>query len=251
MRGLARYVRVLNLFDERRSELTIADMAGLTDAPASTVYRTVQDLVAANFLESGSDAQYRLGARFIELDRLIRVTDPLYKAGQPLLMEMVSHARVPCVAVIARLYNETVMCVSQAPTASSDVPTSYERGKPRPLTLGATSKVILAELPARRLRRLLERDPSGVSLEELRRELSMIRKRGYCITRGEVDPGLVGIAAPVRLDDRTSLGSISLVVRGVDLTPQIESRLTLLVTSTAQVLMDALVRTEADGSASQ
>jgi DNA-binding IclR family transcriptional regulator len=216
-------------------------MASALSVPASTVYRTVQDMVSANFLEPGSDAQYRLGASFIELDRLIRITDPLYRVGTPWLRDMAIQARVPCVAMLARLYNDTVMCVSQASTANGEVPTSYERGLPRPLTRGATSKVILAQLPSRRLRRLLTSAPSGGTLDEMRQELSRIRKQGYCITRGEVDPGLVGIAAPVILADRSSLGSISLAVRAQDVDAQQEERLALLVESTAKMLMQELV----------
>lgn len=240
MRGLGRYVRILKLFTEERSQWTIPDIAASLSVPASTVYRTVQDMVAANFLESANEAQYRLAASFIEIDRLIRVTDPLYCIGTPLLRDLVSQARVPCIAILARLYNETVMCISQAATPGDDIATSYERGLPRPLTRGATSKVILAHLQPRRLKRLLESEEATGSPEEMREELSLIRKRGYSVTRGEVDKGLVGVAAPVVVAGRSMLGSLSLVVRADDIDPQHEKRLILLVTTTARLLTDEL-----------
>ncbi len=240
MRGLGRYVRILKLFTEERSQWTIPDIAASLSVPASTVYRTVQDMVAANFLGAANEAQYRLGASFIEIDRLIRVTDPLYCVGTPLLRDLVAQARVPCVAILARLYNDTVMCVSQAMTPGEDMATSYERGLPRPLTRGATSKVILAHLPPRRLKRLLEREDAAGSLEAMREELALIRKRGYSVTRNEVDEGMVGVAAPVVVSGRSMLGSLSLVVRGSDIDPQQEKRLILLVTGTARLLTDEL-----------
>jgi DNA-binding IclR family transcriptional regulator len=240
MRGLGRYVRILKLFTQERGEWTIPDIAASLAVPASTVYRTVQDMVAANFLESANEAQYRLAASFIEIDRLIRLTDPLYCAGTPLLRDLVAQARVPCVAVLARLYNETVMCVSQAAAPGEDIATSYERGLPRPLTRGATSKVILAHIPPRRLKLLLEREGAIGSLEQIREELALIRKRGYSVTRGEVDQGLLGVAAPVVVTGRSILGSLSIVVRAADIDPQAEMRLILLVTATARLLTDEL-----------
>jgi DNA-binding IclR family transcriptional regulator len=242
MRGLGRYVRVLELFTEQRSEWTIPDIATALLIPASTVYRTIQDMVAANFLEAANEAQYRLGASFIEIDRLIRVTDPLYRIGTPLLLDLVDQARIPSTAMLARLYNETVMCVSQAAIIAESIPTSYERGLPRPLSRGATSKVILAHLPPRRLKHLLEQENAGCSVEEMRQELAQIRKRGYSMTRGEVDEGIVGIAAPVIVRSRSMLGSLSLAVRTTDMDPLKEKRLVLLVTSAARLLTDELSR---------
>ena len=246
LRGLGRYKRILQLFTEQRSQWTIAEAAAALDVPASTLYRTVQDMVAANFLDAASDARYRLGASFIELDRLSRITDPLYSLGVPVLDQIVIQAKIPCVAVLARLYNDTVMCVAQANVGASDdeIHTSYERGRPRPLTRGATSKVILAQLPAGRLKRLMA--DSGLEEEELaqlRAELPVIRRQGYCITRGEVDTGLMGIAAPAVVAELSLIGSLSLVCRQEDVTPQQERRLAMLVYSEAKLLSDELAAT--------
>jgi DNA-binding IclR family transcriptional regulator len=245
LRGLGRYKRILQLFTEQRSQWTIAEAAAALEVPASTLYRTVQDMVAANFLDVASDARYRLGASFIELDRLSRITDPLYTLGGPVLDQIVTQAKIPCVAMLARLYNDTVMCVSQANSGNGDqIHTSYERGRPRPLTRGATSKVILAQLPAGRLKRLLV--DSGLDEEELaqlRAELPIIRRQGFCITRGEVDPGLIGIAAPAVVAELSLIGSLNLVCRQEDVTPQQERRLAMLVHSEAKLLSEELAAT--------
>ena len=259
MSGISRYMQILRLFDERRCEWTIAEMAAATSVPGSTVYRTVRDMVGGGLLEAAGEAQYRLGPCFIEYDRLIRITDPLYAAGTPLLQEVVTQARVQCVAVLARLYNGLVMCVADARTPDGSIQTSYERGRPRPLTRGATSKVILAQLTSRRLTRLLARGPeprdthwlnrgdtatdetqSEALSQPLRDELAAIRKRGYSITRGEVDRGLIGIAAPIALPSRDLVGSLSIVLEASTSDRFIEHRIALLVVSTASLLADEL-----------
>ena len=241
MSGLSRYVSVLRLFSEQRTEWNVQEMAAALDVPASTVYRTVREMVAADFLEPAAEARYRLGACFVEFDRLVRVTDPLYQLGTVLSRDVVAQARVPCVAVLARLYDDRVMCIADYRSTDDGVYTSYERGRPRPLTRGATSKVILAQLPPRKLSKLLgqassETASTSRSANKLRDELAAIRKRGYSVTRGEVDKRMVGIAAPVAAPQRALIGSLSLVVAAEAVDEAVERRLVLLVLASAKLL---------------
>ena len=247
MGGLKRYLSVLRLFEEGWNEWTVPEIALALKEPGSTIYRTVREMVAQDFLEAAADYHYRLGAFFIEFDRRLRVTDPLYALGTTMLHDVAAQARLPCVAVLARLYGDTVMCIADFEVAAVGLHTSYERGRPRPLTYGATSKAILAQLPSRRLTKLLAQDQSLLSKEafpqnetRFREELNAIRKRGYSVTRGEVDKGLVGIAAPVSVPERALLASLSLVVSASALDASIERRLLLLVVSSASLLAEEL-----------
>ncbi|HUZ66746.1 MAG TPA: IclR family transcriptional regulator C-terminal domain-containing protein, partial [Beijerinckiaceae bacterium] len=95
---------------------------------------------------------------------------------------------------------------------------SYERGRPMPLFVGATSKIILAYLAARDLKSLYESNSEGIEKaklgadwNEFKAALSAIRKAGHVTTRSEVDPERIGVAAPI-LDDRRAIGSLSFVI---------------------------------------
>jgi DNA-binding IclR family transcriptional regulator len=248
MSGLDRYMRLLRLFGAAKSEWTVQEMADRLGAPASTVYRSVRDLVAADLLEPANEAQYRLGAAFIEFERLIRLTDPLMRAANPLLRDLSLQAGLPCAVFLARLYGDTVMCVADDRPRDAGIVTSYERGRPMPLTRGATSKAILAQLPARRLGKILllaqkadAKDPFRQPLEDFRAQLATVRKRGYCITRGEVDKGLVGIAAPVAVPDQGINASLTLVVDAAQLDDRTERRLVMLIVSATGLLTDLLM----------
>lgn len=105
--------------------------------------------------------------------------------------------------------------------------------------------MILAQLPPRRLSKLLdnasaEATPIPKNVSKFRAELAAIRKRGYSITRGEVDKKVVGIAAPVTVMDRALIGSLSLVVPAARLDETLERRLVLLVVSSARFLASEL-----------
>jgi DNA-binding IclR family transcriptional regulator len=117
MSGLDRFIMVLRLFDEQATVWTVPAMAEALGIPQSTIYRTVRGLLASGMLEMASDGRYRLGPAFIAFDRLIRLTDPLIEAGRDVLGELAADARVPCVALLSRLYNDTVMCVTEQAAA--------------------------------------------------------------------------------------------------------------------------------------
>ena len=81
---------------------------------------------------------------------------------------------------------------------------SYGRWRTAPMHLGASGKVLLAFLPQRAAERVLagvdhSLTASGrpVDVEQLRRELAEVRQRGVVVTRGELDRGVSGVAAPV------------------------------------------------------
>jgi DNA-binding IclR family transcriptional regulator len=240
MPGLERFITVLRLFDERSTAWTVAAMAEALDVPQSTVYRTVRGLLAAGMLEAAAEGRYRLGPAFIAFDRVIRLTDPLMEASGEVLCGIAAGAGVPCVALLSRLYNDTVMCVAERSAGAVALHSSYERGRPMPLTQGATSKVILAHLQRRRLLRLLAevkiapQESLRSSGNGFRAELAEIRKRGYCVTHGEIDSGLTGIAAPIFCRESDIVASLSLALPSIRLTDKLSGRLIALTVAGAR-----------------
>ena len=88
-----------------------------------------------------------------------------------------------------------------------------------PLTRGSASRVILANLPPRALRRFYESAAAeviaaglGGDWEEFRRRAQAARRAGVLTAIGELDAGALGISAPVFGNDASILGSISLVI---------------------------------------
>jgi DNA-binding IclR family transcriptional regulator len=242
MSGLERFVEILRLFEERKPNWTIQEMADAVSVPASTIYRTVRELVGQGFLDPSIEAHYRLGAAFIEFDRRLRICDPLIREGEPVLRDMVDASQIPCVAVLARLYRDQVICVADSRPPDAHVDTSYERGRPMPLMRGATSKTILAQLPRSKLGKILgDVEGMGMSMQEVTAELMAIRRRGYTITRGEVDAGLVGISVPLSCPEAAINASMSLIVRAADSSEAAERRLLMTLTAAAGMLVGKLL----------
>jgi DNA-binding IclR family transcriptional regulator len=112
-----------------------------------------------------------------------------------------------------------------------------------PLSRGAPSRTILAQLPPRRLATLMPtieaENPGGFDSEAFRHQLREIRKQGYCITRGEVDKGVVGIAVPLAMPRRGTPASLGIACFGAPAETTL-ARVRALLVATAETIKTSL-----------
>ena len=218
MAGSDRAIGALKLFTLDRPDWTVEQVAAALAVSASSAYRYVATLEAAGLLTAAA-GRYTLGPAIIQLDRQIQLTDPLLHAARPVMAALLRHAPPGSTVLLCRLFRDTVLCVHQAAPEGAQQGVSYERGRPMPLFRGATSKIILAHLPARDLQRLFREHVAAVAAAGLgpdwagfRTAMAQIRKAGHIVSHAEVDAGRIGIAAPILAASRQVLGSLSYVV---------------------------------------
>lgn len=214
---------ILRLFTAEKPLWTAEEAAAALEVSLSTAYRQLSALMKAGLLDAveGSKA-YVLGPAIIELDRNIRMSDSLVIAAKPAMRWLAEQAPVASIVLLCRLYRDRVMCIHQEEKPGTSGEVSYERGRLMPLFHGAPSKTIIAQLPWRRLATIVTdaRAEGSVSeaqipdLEALRLELRQIRRQGYCITRGEVDKGIVGVAVPLPTARRGVAASLGIACFG-------------------------------------
>jgi len=215
MSSLERMLAILDLFTETHPVWSVDEIAAKFGYTRSTAYRYVRELADAGLLTQAETARYSLGPRIIQLDRQLRVSDPLLKAMQALEPTLPRWSSEQ-IWLLCRLYRDTVTCIHQAGQLTRGI--SFSRGYPMPLFRGATSKAILAFLPERHYTRLYLDNPElvkdaglGTNWSEFKASLRQIRHNGYAVSVGEVDNGVFGIAAPVFGANQKVIGSISVV----------------------------------------
>jgi DNA-binding IclR family transcriptional regulator len=213
----ARVLAILQLFEQDRAVLTVEEMANALRIPASTTYRHVRELVLAGFLDPVTRAGYSLGPGFIRYDRILRQTDSVIRVASPVMHELLDRTTQNAAVILCRRFKDCVMCVHEVHGRAPHAPTAYGRGVTMPLFVGATSKVILANLPDRTLKAVYERNAQtiGASLSldtwtAFKDHLREIRRAGYALTRSEVAQGRMGLAAPIFRGDQLIAG-ISLI----------------------------------------
>ncbi len=248
MNTAAKLLSILRLYSLEKSEWTVEEAAVEIGVSVSTAYRYVRSLCKAGLLDPFNGNAYILGPAIIEHDRHKRLSDPLIKAGQPVIRRLVARSGCSGVALLCRTYRNCVMCVDQEGEFASKGAVSYERGLPMPMFRGASSKIILANLPSRSVRWFFENYSRemceaglGADWDEVKANLRQIRKAGVLVARGEVDRQRVGVAAPIIDPDGRVLGSVSMVITEQEATPQTVANVSALVEAAGREIHAALV----------
>ena len=214
-----RLLAVLGIFTKEEPEWTIEEAAKRLQLSIPTAYRYFKSLARVGLISPFSHATYILGPAIIELDRQVRQSDPLLIAGRPVMEDLIRYANDGSVMLLCRVFRDRVICVHQLRGQGPQGPVSYERGRPMPLFRGASSKIILAHLPARVLKRLFSEHGGeikdaglGTSWEAFKKSLAQMRRAGSCTFESEIDRGRVGIAAPIFGPEGAILGSLTFVL---------------------------------------
>ena len=215
--SLMRMLTVIELFTLARPSWTVEQIAEAMGLTQSTAYRYVYTLSSFGYLSMMSGAEYCLGPKIIELDLLLRQTDPMIARAQDLAAELIELVPEGVVSLI-NLRGETAISVFQV-KKPQDLDISFERGRSMRLYAGSASKVILAHLPRSRLLKFYANNHAeiaqfdlGQTWKEFSRALLAIRKSRSLVTVGELNPRSWGISAPVFNAEGDIRGSLNLIM---------------------------------------
>jgi DNA-binding IclR family transcriptional regulator len=167
----------------------------------STASRLLATLERRGLVEQDDETgKYRLGIAVIRLaDRAERTLD-LGRIAQPDLERLAR--TVHEAATIGILQHDRIVVAAQADAPTVGASPDWS-GRSLPLHGTAGGKVLLASLAERDVLRIVRAglpsltDRTIVGLEPMLEELARVRRRGFAIAFGELEPGLHAVAAPV------------------------------------------------------
>lgn len=241
----------MDLFTEATPSWTVEQMAKVLGLARTTAYRYAKTLTTAGLLTSLNAGVYILGPRIIELDRQIRLNDPLLRTAPPLMNAV--RKRAGGIQLLCVYYGDHVLCIHDV-REDKDVPSGYDRGRPFPLFRGGPSRVILAHLPQRQQKDLMlhhaaeiARAGLGQDWNSFNRNLKAIRKQGYFAARGELNVNTYGISAPI-MHGKGLAGSFTIGRRLEDLAAKEIPRLIALTVDTAAKISQAIQSIQAESN---
>ena len=193
-----RALRVLQEFGGQAEGLTVTELATRLGLHRSTASRLVSTMEARGFLERDAvGGPLRLGPEVARIGRIALAGRELVTVARPVLDGLA--AETGETVTLAVPMDGQVMTVAQA-DGSYFVSSGKWVGVSTPLHCAADGKVLLAFDGARASLADLTRRTKRtiVDREALARELDAVRRRGFAVAEGELEEGLVGVAAPVR-----------------------------------------------------
>lgn len=207
--GADRVVQLLDLVASATGDgLSVGDAARALDVHPSTASRLLGTLGTSGMVERDpSSGRFRLGARILGLAASAVQRLPIVSQARTELEGLSSvTAETANLAVLDRLH---VVYVDQVTPAQTVVMASWV-GRRSPVHASSSGKVLVAFgdprtsdtllRPGRRLDALTPRTVTDTAA--LAALLDQVRRRGYASSAGELEEGLISIAAPVLVDGR-------------------------------------------------
>jgi IclR family pca regulon transcriptional regulator len=216
--ALAKGLRILSLFDERRPCWRVSDLAAAAGLPMPTVYRAVMTLTAEGYLDQLPDGGYRPGVRTLTLGTAALRSLDLVAIATPKLRQLAERSGET--VNLAVLSGDRVLYLIRL--RNSDLVTAnIQVGSTLPAVHTSIGKLLLAyldeaDLAGRVTDASFSANPgpnAKVSLAELRGELRSVRDQGWAMQDEELAYGLRSVAGPI-------IGASGRVLAGVNLAVQ-------------------------------
>src|SRR3954453_34363 len=197
VQSVARAAELLKALAAPATVFELADRCGLN---RSTAWRTLATLEDQGLVERDPETgRYAVGYALVALAAGAGHA-PLVRRAHPHLRALADACAETASLAVPRALELVYVDQVQAP----HVMAANWLGRPTPLHATSTGKAFLAGLaaeqvaagPPGRLRRFT--DTTITTRAALRAELAGVRARGYAVSRGELEPALWGVSAPVR-----------------------------------------------------
>ena len=193
VRAVERALDILICFT-KNSELALTEISSLIGLHKSTVHRLLATLEDKGFVVRNPETEkYRLGLKIWELSMHLSQSDdpairllPAMEALRDRLGETVSLYLRERLRIQAVQSNQAIRRVAQV-------------GVRLPLSVGASSKVLVAFAPPEDQEELLNAPdwPESVDRETYRKQLAEILQKGYAISIEEREPGAAAVSVPI------------------------------------------------------
>lgn len=216
---LKRMATILDLFSETCHSVTVEEISGELAVSMPTAFRYVADLCDIGLLAK-MNGRYSLGPKIIELEYLVRYYDPIITTGEDLMSGLAD--MTGCHVLFCRMYGASLVNVFHAPGRQelNLVFSLFAKGRPLPRFRGAPAMSVMPFLEKRKLRLLYETHKTdtaamqhGADWNSFSETMRAIKKRGYYVSRGELDKEANGIGAPVFSQKREVIGSLTLAYK--------------------------------------
>lgn len=200
--SLAKGLAIIEAFDADDPAMTLSDVARKTGVTRAAARRFLLTLVELGYARTDGK-RFSLRPKVLDLGFSYLHAQGVWGVAQPYMVELVEKVRESCSAAV--LDGSDIVYVARVPTKSRIMSINLGLGSRLPAHVTSLGRVLLAALPDPALetfvasieplqaytpRTLL--DPA-----ELRRDIALVRERGYSIVDQELESGLRSIAVPI------------------------------------------------------
>ena len=215
--SLARGLAVLSAFSEERPVLSLTDIAQHLQLNKTTTFRLLSTLETLGYLHRDPQTKlYRPALEVLRLGFVVLNNLEVRQVAAPYLRRLVDEVQET--VNLAVLDNHEVIYIDRV--GSKHMVNVYRPiGSRLPAYCTSTGKALLAFLPPEQLEQALaaitwirHTETTLTTLEALKENLALVRRRGFSDSNGEMIPELRAVAAPIRQNDGQVVATVNISV---------------------------------------
>jgi DNA-binding IclR family transcriptional regulator len=207
----------LDLLDalQRLDGAGVSDLADELGTTKGTVHNHLSTLAHNDYVVKEDDDTYQIGFRFLDLAHHARQRVGIYEIVRPEVDKLAGKSGEMALFTVEE--HGLGVCLYRA-LGDDAVDTALYIGRRDTLHHTAVGKAILAHLPEKRVREIVDHrglpaiTPETITDEEaLFEELAEVREQGFAFNQEESIPGLVGVGAPILEQNGDVVGAVSII----------------------------------------
>ncbi|MFC6153718.1 IclR family transcriptional regulator [Nocardioides yefusunii] len=196
-------LHMLLCFTEERPTWTVAELAGELHLSVTSAYRYLGLLREVGLIDGAGGKSYRVTDLAVGLARAAEAAQgPLAEVSVPVMERL--RTEFDETVLVARRGGGAVYCVDRV-ESRRPVRLQFDRGQAMDLHAGSLSRVLLSSMPAAERRRYVERVVGQLSPDRAAlltpTALNEVAERGWTESFEEVDEGIWGCAAAIRVGE--------------------------------------------------
>jgi len=211
---LAKGLNLLEELAQSADGMTAVELANGIGIHKTSVYRYLNTLLQAGYIQTNGDGRYHLGNKILELGSQLLRRMPLRETAHPFLVKLSAETQKSVHLCV--LDGHDVIYIDKVESQRS-LPMMSRIGSRAPAYCTGVGKALLSSLPTDQVVSLLQ----GITLEkrtattitdplQLLEELKMTTRRGYAIDNGEHEEGIKCFAASIEGYGGETVAAISI-----------------------------------------
>ncbi len=190
-------MEILNCYDPEKMLLGITELSKKLGVSKSTIHRLVTTMEKQGYLEQDPvSRKYKLGLSILRLSEIIMKNYDIRTIAAPIMQKLRDYTEESVHLNVVSYARRARVCIEKY-ESQHDLRYVIELGQYLPLHLGASGKILLANLDEHYILDILE-SFSDSEKQRILSDLELIRSQGYCISYGERIPGASSISYAIK-----------------------------------------------------
>lgn len=214
LKTLDNSLKILNCFTKEKPIWGVRELAQEMNMSHSVVFRILKTFEKHGFIRQDKlTERYQIGIRFLEYSMISKDLFPINSEIKEIMQQL--SQSVGEFSFLTWLDQYDCLCLEVVEVKQS-IKFTVEKGSRTQIYAGASNKVIMAYLTDQEIEDIINEGLkpitpfTNVDPTKLKRDIEEVRQKGYCLTIGEYNQDVTGLAVPLFDSEEKIVASLTI-----------------------------------------